>query len=201
MFAFGLWHQGGRIAAVPAVTALALMGVAVTVRSAVATPAQASPAKAERPTAPARPQGPCDIYAAGGTPCVAAHSTTRALYAAYTGRLYQVRRLSDGRTRDIGVVRSAGSAPSRDCARSSTAHQGTCSPIRATVEATTDQTARRPVPVGDRSLGRSVMPLMRSNRLSAEHVRVRSSRSKSHRLGRRGSSGRCVGSPTPRVRT
>ena len=23
---------------------------------------------------------PCDIYAAGGTPCVAAHSTTRALY-------------------------------------------------------------------------------------------------------------------------
>jgi hypothetical protein len=25
---------------------------------------------------------PCDIYAAAGTPCVAAHSTTRALYAA-----------------------------------------------------------------------------------------------------------------------
>lgn len=24
-------------------------------------------------------QEPCDIYAAGGTPCVAAHSTTRAL--------------------------------------------------------------------------------------------------------------------------
>jgi hypothetical protein len=24
---------------------------------------------------------PCDIYASGGTPCVAAHSTTRALYA------------------------------------------------------------------------------------------------------------------------
>src|SRR5438034_6410729 len=28
--------------------------------------------------APPRPQGPCDIYAAAGTPCVAAHSTTRA---------------------------------------------------------------------------------------------------------------------------
>ncbi|WP_229691722.1 cellulose-binding domain-containing protein, partial [Sphaerisporangium melleum] len=28
---------------------------------------------------------PCDIYAAGGTPCVAAHSTTRALYGAYNG--------------------------------------------------------------------------------------------------------------------
>jgi hypothetical protein len=30
---------------------------------------------------PSRPQGPCDIYAAAGDPCVAAHSTTRALYA------------------------------------------------------------------------------------------------------------------------
>ena len=28
---------------------------------------------------------PCDIYAAGGTPCVAAHSMTRALYSAYAG--------------------------------------------------------------------------------------------------------------------
>jgi len=27
----------------------------------------------------------CDIYAAGGTPCVAAHSTTRALYGSYNG--------------------------------------------------------------------------------------------------------------------
>ena len=30
---------------------------------------------------PVRPEGPCDIYAAGGTPCVAAHSSTRALYS------------------------------------------------------------------------------------------------------------------------
>ena len=29
--------------------------------------------------------GPCDIYARGKTPCVAAHSMTRALYAAYDG--------------------------------------------------------------------------------------------------------------------
>ena len=40
--------------------------------------------------------GPCDIYASGGTPCVAAHSTTRALFGAYNGPLYQVRRSSDG---------------------------------------------------------------------------------------------------------
>lgn len=51
-----------------------------------------------------RPEGPCDIYAAGGSPCVAAHSTTRALYAAYNGPLYQVMRQSDGKTHDIGVV-------------------------------------------------------------------------------------------------
>src|SRR5512134_2983559 len=31
--------------------------------------------------APTRPQGPCDIYAAAGAPCVAAHSSTRALSA------------------------------------------------------------------------------------------------------------------------
>ena len=54
-----------------------------------------------------RPQGPCDIYAAAGDPCVAAHSTTRALYAAYNGPLYQVLRQSDGKTLDIGVVATA----------------------------------------------------------------------------------------------
>lgn len=54
--------------------------------------------------APPRSQGPCDIYAASGAPCVAAHSTTRALYAAYNGPLYQVLRQSDGGTLDIGVV-------------------------------------------------------------------------------------------------
>ena len=55
-------------------------------------------------TAPPRPKGPCDVYAAAGNPCVAAHSTTRALYAGYNGPLYQVLRQSDGKTLDIGVV-------------------------------------------------------------------------------------------------
>jgi hypothetical protein len=54
-----------------------------------------------------RPEGPCDIYARAGAPCVAAHSTTRALYAAYDGPLYQVMRQSDGKMRDIGVVQPA----------------------------------------------------------------------------------------------
>ena len=58
-----------------------------------------------------RPEGPCDIYAAGGAPCVAAHSTTRALYASYKGPLYQVMRQSDGKTLDIGVVRRSKDGP------------------------------------------------------------------------------------------
>ncbi len=57
--------------------------------------------------------GPCDIYAAGGTPCVAAHSVTRALYSAYDGALYAVRRASDNATAAIGV-RAAGGAADAD---------------------------------------------------------------------------------------
>lgn len=62
------------------------------------------------PASQAATQQPCDIYAAGGTPCVAAHSTVRALYGSYTGSLYQVRRSSDSTTRDIGVVTAGGRA-------------------------------------------------------------------------------------------
>jgi hypothetical protein len=46
---------------------------------------------------------PCDIYAHDGTPCVAAYSTTRALYGSYRGALYQVRRESDLGMRNIGL--------------------------------------------------------------------------------------------------
>jgi hypothetical protein len=35
--------------------------------------------------------GPCDIYDAGGTPCVAAYSTVRLLSSKYSGPLYQIR--------------------------------------------------------------------------------------------------------------
>jgi Alpha-L-arabinofuranosidase B, catalytic/Lamin Tail Domain/NPCBM-associated, NEW3 domain of alpha-galactosidase len=68
----------------------------------------AAQTKAAR-NAPPRPEGPCDIYAAAGCPCVAAHSTTRALYASYNGPLYQVMRQSDGKTLDIGVVQPVAS--------------------------------------------------------------------------------------------
>jgi hypothetical protein len=53
---------------------------------------------------------PCDIYASGGTPCVAAHSTVRALFSAYNGNLYQVRRASDNATLNIGVLSVGGFA-------------------------------------------------------------------------------------------
>jgi hypothetical protein len=54
--------------------------------------------------------GPCDLYSSGGTPCVAAHSTTRALYGAYTGPLYQVKRGSDGTTTTIAPLSAGGVA-------------------------------------------------------------------------------------------
>jgi non-reducing end alpha-L-arabinofuranosidase len=57
---------------------------------------------------------PCDIYATGGTPCVAAHSTVRALYSSYNGPLYQVRRTSDNQTKDIGVLATGGFANAAD---------------------------------------------------------------------------------------
>src|SRR5215469_7325179 len=95
-----------RLRSLAAGLTIALLPIGVTVAS-VAAP-QAARGAAQEPqgltTPPPRPQGPCDIYAAGGTPCVAAHSTTRALYASYNGPLYQVMRLSDMRVKDIGVV-------------------------------------------------------------------------------------------------
>jgi hypothetical protein len=59
------------------------------------------------PSPPAQPRTvaellrPCDIYASAQTPCVAAHSVTRSLYAHYRGPLYQLKR-SDGEVRAIG---------------------------------------------------------------------------------------------------
>src|ERR1035437_4681153 len=80
--------------------ALTLIGVTLTM---------AEQAGAGRNVPPPRPKGPCDIYTAAGDPCVAAHSTTRALYASYNGPLYQVLRQSDGKTLDIGVVQPVAS--------------------------------------------------------------------------------------------
>jgi non-reducing end alpha-L-arabinofuranosidase len=53
---------------------------------------------------------PCDIYGAAGTSCVAAYSTVRALYSSYNGPLYQVRRVSDGTTTNVGLLAAGGYA-------------------------------------------------------------------------------------------
>jgi non-reducing end alpha-L-arabinofuranosidase len=73
-------------------------------------PPQSSPPSSSPPSSPPPSSRPCDIYAAGGTPCVAAHSTVRALYASYNGNLYQVRRSSDNTTRNIGLLATGGYA-------------------------------------------------------------------------------------------
>ena len=88
-------------------TALLVLALALTLLGATSMMATQSGAGAN--AASPRPPGPCDIYAAAGDPCVAAHSTTRALYATYTGPLYQVLRQSDGKTLDIGVVQPVAS--------------------------------------------------------------------------------------------
>jgi len=56
---------------------------------------------------------PCDIYAADGGPCVAAHSTVRALLSTYSGPLYQVKK-ADGTTMDINAIAPGDFANSAD---------------------------------------------------------------------------------------
>jgi hypothetical protein len=55
---------------------------------------------------------PCDIYAAANNTCVAAHSTIRALLRSYAGNLYQIKRASDGMTKDVPVLAAGGFADS-----------------------------------------------------------------------------------------
>ncbi len=78
---------------------------------------------------------PCDIYQSAGTPCVAAHSTTRALFAAYNGNLYQVRRASDGATTNIGVLTTGGYA-------NSAAQDSFCANTSCVITVVYDQSAK-----------------------------------------------------------
>ncbi len=77
------------------------------------------------------PAGPCDIYQSASTPCGAAHSTVRALYASYSGPLYQVQRASDKTTKDI-LVGPGGFADS-------TAQDSFCSGTTCTIPIIYDQ--------------------------------------------------------------
>jgi hypothetical protein len=78
---------------------------------------------------------PCDLYAAGGTPCVTAHSTTRALFASYNGPLYQIQRASDHSYRDIGLLGAGGYADGAS-------QVSFCSGTSCTITKIYDQTAQ-----------------------------------------------------------
>jgi hypothetical protein len=87
-------------------------------------------------------QGPCDIYQAANTPCVAAHSTTRALYGAYNGPIYQVRKNSSltnhgtgGATMDIMPLGPGGVA-------NSASQDAFCSGTICTISKIYDQSAQ-----------------------------------------------------------
>ncbi|MFC5910507.1 arabinofuranosidase catalytic domain-containing protein [Streptacidiphilus monticola] len=101
-------------------------------------------------TSQAAAQGPCDLYAAGGTPCVAAHSTTRALYGSYNGPLYQVKRASDGATANIGVLSAGGYA---DAAAQDTFCAGTSCVITVIYDQSGKGNDLTQAPAGSRSGG------------------------------------------------
>ena len=78
-------------------------------------------------------EGPCDILAAAGTPCVAAHSTTRALFEGYSGPLYNITR-PDGMSFSVPLLAPGGFAdkkahdafcPNKDCVVSNVFDQTT----------------------------------------------------------------------------
>ena len=79
--------------------------------------------------------GPCDIYQSSNTPCVAAHSTVRALYGAYSGNLYQVRRTSDNTMKDVGLLTPGGFA-------NSATQDMFCAGTTCTISAIYDQSPR-----------------------------------------------------------
>ncbi|MFG3280414.1 arabinofuranosidase catalytic domain-containing protein [Streptomyces sp. NPDC048111] len=93
---------------------------------------------------------PCDIYGSAGTPCVAAHSTTRALLSGYNGPLYQVRRVSDGGAKDIGPLAPGGYA-------NAAAQDVFCQNTTCSISKVYDQTARHndllPGPAGTAGMG------------------------------------------------
>ncbi|MFG1702670.1 arabinofuranosidase catalytic domain-containing protein [Nonomuraea sp. M3C6] len=100
----GTWNGSN-----PTPTSFVLNGVTCTGGVTGSPSPSTSPSPSPSPTPPVSSL-PCDIYAAGGTACVAAHSTVRALYRSYTGNLYQVRRSSDNTTKNIGVLNAGGLA-------------------------------------------------------------------------------------------
>ena len=144
--------------------AMAAVGVGVTVG--------AGPAAAAT-------QEPCDIYAAAGTPCVAAHSTTRALYAAYDGPLYQVRRASDNTTTNIDPLSAGGAA---NAATQNSFCSGTTCVITEIYDQSGNGNNLTDAPAGG-AAGRARRPRQRRRR--PHHGRGAAGLRRVHRRGRR----------------
>ena len=89
---------------IPMLRRRARLAAAFLLAAAIAVPVSAAVTTA----AAAASSLPCDIYAAGGTPCEAAYSTTRALFGAYDGPLYQIQRASDSSYLNIGLESAGG---------------------------------------------------------------------------------------------
>lgn len=83
-------------------------------------------------TLAAAAEGPCDILGKAGNPCVAAHSTTRALYGKYNGPLYNVTRASDGKSTLVGVLSPGGYA-------NIATHEAFCSKMDCVISNVMDQ--------------------------------------------------------------
>jgi hypothetical protein len=76
--------------------------------------------------------GPCDLLAAAGNPCVAAHSTTRSLFSAFNGALYEVMINSTGATANVTVLQPGGFA-------NASAHDAFCAALDCVISRVFDQ--------------------------------------------------------------
>jgi hypothetical protein len=111
MFSMTLTRRWAGLAAAFVLTvALAMLAFSGTPAHAAASAGAATEAASARTAATAKAATPeaCDIYATGGTPCEAAYSTTRALFEAYAGPLYQVQRASDSTFLNVGLESTGG---------------------------------------------------------------------------------------------
>ncbi len=93
---------------------------------------------------------PCDLYGTANTPCVAAHSTVRALFSSYDGPLYRVTRASDGAATDIGLLSPGGYA---NAAAQDSFCAGTTCRITKIYDQTSHHNDLNPGPAGTSGMG------------------------------------------------
>ncbi|GAA3453434.1 arabinofuranosidase catalytic domain-containing protein [Dactylosporangium matsuzakiense] len=134
----GAWSGSNAVPASFALNGTTCTGTTTSPSASVSASASASvsPSVSVSPSGSTPPPGNrvCDIYAAGGTPCIGAHSTTRALYAAYNGPLYQVQRGSDRQYLDVGLLSAGGVA-------NAAAQDSFCGSAACTITKIYDQTS------------------------------------------------------------